>query len=521
MRKDPKPKCPFHGTELDQTTRTIDHKGKRYENILVSYCKKCHCYYTNNNVALSQDHLYLYGFPLKWTPTEYAYNRERDDSTANLTNALIHVTRGLAYGRLPKNHFWAPAYDTIMLKHNHRLLIQGRYDIGDMMFYSDANSLLACIYSTKTSIPEKMMIDKQNLLKMTAAGRNFNNANKMYQKANGKSQKEDIPQKAPDCHFGLLYTVPWQENNANTCPFCHKKLKKQALVYTMGYIGNKADTIVDFYAPMCKSCNIPFLTSKRITEIQTRLLPRHIRVFNASLYRSPKDAMKRAEEVVETIPQNSKPLENTPPINQVFPYNPSTWEKGTPIFSNVKANKYLLIYANKCHCNECEKRYRTNTICERAAYVETAKGDKVKVSVQFCMGCGKFFMNLKSYYGYTKKYGPLKFHYTLDSGITLNKDIWNGFQEDSILSQNGYSVRQGVSKSQRQAVLANILDNHLAPKYVVVELLSQFIRIQHNRLPEACQRWQEDLAFVNDYQIDSRKIVGELKMTQAGKFQQR
>ena len=91
---------------------------------------------------------------------------------------------------------------------------------------------------------------------------------------------------------------------------------------------------------------------------------------------------------------------------------------------------------------------------------------------------------------------------------------WLNFQPDSILSRCGYSVKEGISQNYRQTVLAYILDSKKATKHEILEMISGFIRIRHNRMPGACRRWEEDLLFVSPYKIQNQQQVPGLSFKQ-------
>ena len=106
------------------------------------------------------------------------------------------------------------------------------------------------------------------------------------------------------------------------------------------------------------------------------------------------------------------------------------------------------------------------------------------------MGCGQYYMNLKSYYAYRKLYGDLMIQIQFDDAVSCEENTWQHFAQDSVLSRNGYSVRAGISQTSRQHILSNILEEGLATKHEVIALLTQFIQLQKNVLPEACSRWK-------------------------------
>ena len=99
----------------------------------------------------------------------------------------------------------------------------------------------------------------------------------------------------------------------------------------------------------------------------------------------------------------------------------------------------------------------------------------------------------------------------------FNRQISNAsFASDSVLSRSGYSVKAGVSREYRQRILREIMESGKATKREIVELISGFIELKYN-LPNyegACARWQEDIYFVNQYQIQSQKKVYGLKFKQ-------
>lgn len=68
MDNNPKPKCPLFGNTLKQSIRTIYHKGKYYGNMPLAYCKKHHCFYSDDDAALKQAPALVDGDPSKWAP---------------------------------------------------------------------------------------------------------------------------------------------------------------------------------------------------------------------------------------------------------------------------------------------------------------------------------------------------------------------------------------------------------------------------------------------------------------------
>lgn len=200
-----------------------------------------------------------------------------------------------------------------------------------------------------------------------------------------------------------------------------------------------------------------------------------------------------------------------------FPNGKKTWSKEPQNLTEVTASKELLIFAQKCYCRKCAEKYEVNTIISRTAKVYTKNGELKDVNVQFCMGCGQYFMNSRSLFAYHKMYGALDFQFVLDSDVKPVGCYWDTFAPDSVLSRNGYSVKEEVSRIQRQDILAGLLTYHIAEKYEILSLLNQFIRLHESTHFLACARWQEDIQFVNQYNIEQQESAGILTMKQKGR----
>ena len=155
--------------------------------------------------------------------------------------------------------------------------------------------------------------------------------------------------------------------------------------------------------------------------------------------------------------------------------------------------------------------------------MRTKKNELVPITVQFCRGCGHFYINYETYQGYNKQYGGLKFKCVLDVSYASGKNPDVGFAEDSFLSRNGYSVSANIPRSHRQSVLAHILDTHIATKHEVIEKITEFINLRRNNpaMNGAVSRWKENIAFVSNYRIGSQTDVGEKKIVQAGKIKRK
>ena len=190
--------------------------------------------------------------------------------------------------------------------------------------------------------------------------------------------------------------------------------------------------------------------------------------------------------------------------------------------SFIPADNVIQLYSLRCHCGHCLNRFNQDTIVDCTAYVNTKRGKEVPVTVQYCSGCGSFFMNYDVYEGYQAKYGALQFECRLERSAYEN-DMDIGFADTSFLSRAGYSVKASVSQRRRQIILKGLLDSGNYSKWEITEKISEFIQLRKNNpdMRDAIKRWEEDIAFVADYDADNQTNVGKGTLKQGGKITRR
>lgn len=190
--------------------------------------------------------------------------------------------------------------------------------------------------------------------------------------------------------------------------------------------------------------------------------------------------------------------------------------------SYIPAGNVIQLYSLRCHCSKCSNRFDQDTIVDCTAYVNTKSGREVPVTVQYCSGCGSFFMNYDVFVGYQAKYGALSFECKLEQS-EFEDDVDFGFADTSFLSRAGYSVRASVSQRRRQIILKGLLDSGKYTKWEITEKISEFIKLRKNNpdMRDAIKRWEEDIAFVADYDADNQTRVGRASFKQGGKITHR
>lgn len=304
----------------------------------------------------------------------------------------------------------------------------------------------------------------------------------------------------------LIHQLPVIGTDSTICPFCKKETDgfipiRYAAYTTNGHVEQHT------YARVCKSCKVIFLEDSQFQQIRRQAQGRHVYSINVHDYPS-------ADKMMEAT--KKEPKIELPAITQIkLPFSSDLTVK-----ENLSTeSKTITIYPQTCHCHKCKVKFGVETITNRTAVVQTVSGEMVDVNVMFCQGCGSYFINIKSFEQYKKLYGGLLFECKLSSDFNKNQYSWFDFAPDSILSRCGYTVKEGVSREYRQAILRYILENEKATKYEIIEHISGFINLRES-LPQyrgACQRWREDIAFVNSYRIQYQKKVYGLGFAQGGK----
>lgn len=188
-----------------------------------------------------------------------------------------------------------------------------------------------------------------------------------------------------------------------------------------------------------------------------------------------------------------------------------------------RESKVVQVYANKSHCQECENRYGRVTTVNRTAVVDTLDGKTENINVMFCKGCGQYFVSVVTLEQYKTLYGGLLIECRLPPDLMPNQQACFDFAPDSVLSRCGYTVKEGVHQEHRQAVLRYILETSKATKHEIIERINRLISFheKQSNYYGACQRWKEDIQYVNEYMIDHQKKIYGLEFVPAGNLKKK
>lgn len=302
----------------------------------------------------------------------------------------------------------------------------------------------------------------------------------------------------------MMKQLPISGVHNTKCPICKKACNSTARIEYAQYDNQSIATTRFTSARNCLACNIVFLDRGQESEVRFYAKEQHVSFFDANNCKTPDELL--------SIAVTAPPPPSSAHASTAFPY-----EFDDDVFPNLSQESTIIsIYAKKCHCHDCLKKYGRDPIKNRTAIVSTISGESIKVNVMFCRGCGKYYMNLTSFEEYRKRFGGLLSEFRYTEELTRKKKSNLSFDQDSILSRCGYSVAEGISKEYRHAILRYILDSGKASKWEIITLLSGFIELREGRasLRPACFRWREDIFFVNHYEINSQEKVYGLSFKQ-------
>lgn len=134
-------------------------------------------------------------------------------------------------------------------------------------------------------------------------------------------------------------------------------------------------------------------------------------------------------------------------------------------------------------------------------------GKIVQLNVNYCPQCRKYFISHDEYVHYRKIYGILLGNLKMESASS-NKDKEFDLADESILHMCGYSVSQAANLSAptRREILQYLIDSKVSSKAEIIYYLNHFIgrNGKKSNMEDAVRRWNEDLAWVRNYQINSQ-----------------
>jgi hypothetical protein len=303
----------------------------------------------------------------------------------------------------------------------------------------------------------------------------------------------------------ILNQIPVLETNNAQCPFCGHPFDgavgvKYNVIDTTGQINKKHTNLQS-----CRYCKAVFADKEQLYSMRTVNYKKKIHTISPHSYQNAKAMMEATKLTPQQEEVSKLPLPFANQANRA---------------ENIsRGNNVVWVYSNKCHCQKCEKIYQRVTTVNVTAVVDTIDGSTADINVMYCEGCGQYFVSVVTLEQYKTIYGGLLVECKLSHDFSPSQYSWFDFAPDSILSRCGYTVKEGISRDYRQAILRYILETGKATKYEIIEKINSFISFRENqpKYEGACQRWREDIKFVNEYMILKQKRVYGLEFKAAKK----
>ena len=136
-------------------------------------------------------------------------------------------------------------------------------------------------------------------------------------------------------------------------------------------------------------------------------------------------------------------------------------------------------------------------------------GKTVKLNVNYCADCKIFFIDYAEFKYYRDIYGILLGNYLIQENFNPATGIYKNLSAESVLKICGYTVNQAdnLTADQRHLILSNLMDKNIMSKPRIMRYLKFFINVSKNRdnMETANKKWQEDLIWVRNYNIDTQK----------------
>ena len=163
--------------------------------------------------------------------------------------------------------------------------------------------------------------------------------------------------------------------------------------------------------------------------------------------------------------------------------------------------------------------HKGNIICQRnkhriesiSALVPTMEHDNVRINVNYCNDCNRYFINEDEYLHYRKLYDILLIKLSFTADGTYDSIANMQLAEQSPLNLCGYNVNQvsDYSSEFRHSMLKQIIESGILTKSEVMDYLNHFIKMNGRKKSNsiAVSKWENDLEYVRNYQMDNQRKV--------------
>ncbi len=230
-----------------------------------------------------------------------------------------------------------------------------------------------------------------------------------------------------------------------------------------------------------------------------------------------KTEQNRPVQVTEKLKVSETPLTKATSQPQNIP-NPQLPKKPEPVAPTQKPIKLVpptelnfdgmdhVLYVGK---GTLSCKNHNHNITSITGILASLRGNMIKINIYYCADCQMAFIDETGYKYYCKLYGGLLGNIKFIRVEQANTYTYNDWAEESVLHMYGYTVSQteGLRQEYRWNILGSLMDRNIMKKTEIINYLQFFIRHSQNRynMRVACQKWQDDLAWVRKYNIDKQK----------------
>ena len=164
------------------------------------------------------------------------------------------------------------------------------------------------------------------------------------------------------------------------------------------------------------------------------------------------------------------------------------------------------LYINK-RIHDCERN--KHCVVAVTGIVRKIDGDILKINVEYCFVCGKYFIEEEQFNRYKELYGIILGNFKCCSTLSGG---YNPFMKDhSLLNLCGYNVGQkdNLSSISRHKILRYLMENDLMSKPEIIKYLDYFISLNGSQSNKklAVKKWKKDLDYVNIFRIDKQREI--------------
>lgn len=209
------------------------------------------------------------------------------------------------------------------------------------------------------------------------------------------------------------------------------------------------------------------------------------------------------ENVVDSSNQTVKQRRTKIPQGDVHVKNSLYQHNESVDFCDSKNTLYIMKRTSTC-------QNRNHNVSSVTGVLKNLRGFFVRINVNYCANCKKFFINRIDFDEFCKRHGIMLGNFSVKE-LNFSKGF-NGMYklaDESPLHYCGYNVnkQKGLTESDRHKILANIIDFNIMKKTEIIEYLHFYINNIGNRanMNLAVSKWEDDLYFVNNYRINKQK----------------